>query len=88
VIDTVLATTHDRCELARAWRLRGHVRFEQRRRAESEDAYLRALEFDPGSAIARSQLDLLQRAISDHGGNPRPYVPPGSNATATGCPPS
>jgi tetratricopeptide (TPR) repeat protein len=89
ILDDALAHSQDRCELARAWRRRGYIRFEQRRLDEAESAYRRSLEFDPESSIARSELDLLQREIANHGGTPQSYLPPPSNPTGvTTCPPS
>jgi hypothetical protein len=85
VIDDVLATQQDRCELARAWRRRGYIRFEQRRLDEARIAYQRSLEYDPDSKIARSELDLLRREITDNGGHPDWYVPPASTTHVTVC---
>jgi hypothetical protein len=85
VIDHVLAITQDRCELARAWRRRGYIRFEQRRLDESRIAYQRSLEYDPDSKIARSELELLRRAIVANGGQPDWYVPPASRTLVTDC---
>jgi Tfp pilus assembly protein PilF len=87
IVEDAIEHSQDRCELARAWRRRGYIRVEQRRLTEAEDAYRRSLEFDPASAIARSELDLLQREITKNGGNPQWYVPPPSNpASVTQCP--
>ena len=85
VIDHVLATMLDRCELARAWRRRGYIRFEQRRLDDSRIAYQRSLEYDPDSPIARSELDLLRRAVAENGGHPDWYVPPPSKTHVTVC---
>jgi tetratricopeptide (TPR) repeat protein len=87
VIDTVLANTDDRCELARAWRRRGYIRFEQRRLDDSRIAYQKSLEYDPGSEIARSELALLHGEIEREGGHPDWYVPPASGTKVTVCAP-
>jgi tetratricopeptide (TPR) repeat protein len=87
IIAPTLATSQDRCELARAWRRRGYIRFEQRRLDEARTAYLRSLEYDPDSGIARSELELLRREVAQHGGNPEWYVPPPSSPDrVTRCP--
>ncbi len=88
VVGVTLSRSQDRCELARAWRKRGYIRFEQRRLSEAEDAYHRSLDFDPESGIAHSELDLLQREIAKNGGTPKWYVPPASHSHVTKCPPS
>jgi tetratricopeptide (TPR) repeat protein len=86
ILDHAIATSQDRCELARAWRRRGYIRFEQRRLEESRIAYQRSLEYDPDSEIARSELDLLRRTIEQQGGHPDWYVPPPSVSGTTVCP--
>jgi tetratricopeptide (TPR) repeat protein len=86
ILDQSLAQSTDRCELARAWRRRGYIRFEQRRLEESRGAYLHSLELDPDSPIARSELELLRREIEHEGGHPDWYVPPASNQLVTVCP--
>jgi tetratricopeptide (TPR) repeat protein len=88
ILDAILGSSQDRCELGYAWRRRGYIRFEQRRLDESRAAYLRSLEYDPGSAIARSELELLRRTIQQEGGNPDWYVPPASFQGVTTCPAS
>jgi tetratricopeptide (TPR) repeat protein len=85
IIDPILLHSQDRCELARAWRRRGYIRFEQRRLDEARSAYLRSLEFDPNSELARSELDLLKRTIVENGGHPDWYVPPPSKTQVTVC---
>jgi tetratricopeptide (TPR) repeat protein len=88
ILDGTLARTQDRCELARAWRRRGYIRFEQRRLDESRVAYQKSLEYDPDSDLARSELDLLRRTIEQEGGHPDWYVPPASQTKVTVCPPA
>ena len=88
IVETTIATSQDRCDLARAWRRRGYIRFEQRRLDEARAAYVRSLEYDPDSPIARSELELLRREITANGGSPDWYVPPTSVQHVTVCPPS
>jgi tetratricopeptide (TPR) repeat protein len=85
LLDFTFSHSQDRCQLAGAWRQRGYIRFEQRRLEESRDAYLRSLEYDPNSALARSELAGLAHVIEQNGGNPKWYVPPASKTQLTVC---
>ncbi len=50
-IDDILDVATDDCALARAWRRRGYIRFEQRSWEEARTAYLRSLRYDPGNSL-------------------------------------
>ena len=86
LLDYTLSHANDRCFLARAWRKRGYIRYEQRRLDDARDAYLKSLEYDPNSSLARSELDLLARAIEQNGGRPEWYVAPESRTSISECP--
>ncbi len=86
ILEVTIARSEDRCELARALRKRGYIRFEQRRLDDARIAYQRSLEYDPDSPIARSELALLRQEIEQQGGHPDWYVPPASTTSVTACP--
>jgi len=87
-IDAALGSTEDRCTLGRAHRKRGFIRFEQGRLSDARAEYLRSLDYDPKSELARSELELLDREITRSGGEvPAPYQPPPSQTQLTECAP-
>ena len=81
-IDGVLATTTDRCELARAWRRRGYILVERGRLEEAYTAYQKSLEHDPGSKLAVDEMVFIVRELEKLGGPQgrafKPYQPPGT----------
>jgi len=85
LIQAVIDTAQDECDLARAWRKRGYIRFEQGELVNARSAYKRSLDFDPFSELAISELQLLEAEIVAHGGNPEPYTPPPSQQFVTQC---
>jgi tetratricopeptide (TPR) repeat protein len=64
-IDGILAAADadDNCTLARAWRRRGYIRFEQQRWDEARAAYERSLEYQPGNELALTELELISQQI-------------------------
>jgi hypothetical protein len=90
-IDGVLATTADRCELARAWRARGYILVERGRLEEAYTAYQKSLEHDPGSRLAVDEMVFITRELQRLGGSQgrafKPYQPPASapNQVVTEC---
>ena len=85
IVESMIAMTDDRCDLGYAWRRRGYIRFEQGLLDEAREAYLKALEYDPASELARSELELLDQEIRDEGGSPTEYVPPDTVSSTTSC---
>jgi Flp pilus assembly protein TadD len=79
----VLASTHDRCELGRAWRRRGYILVERGRLEEAWAAYQKSLEHDPGSKVAVDEMVFIAREIQRLGGSEarafKPYQPPPGN---------
>jgi tetratricopeptide (TPR) repeat protein len=79
-IDGVLATTTDRCELARAWRQRGYILVERGRLEEAYAAYQKSLDQDPGSKLAVGEMVFIVRELQRLGGSQgrafKPYQPP------------
>jgi len=86
LVQLAIDTAQDECSLARAWRKRGYIRFEQGKLIDARSAYKRSLDFDPFSQLAISELKLLDSEIVAHGGDPEPYTPPPSEQFVTRCP--
>jgi tetratricopeptide (TPR) repeat protein len=90
-IDGVLATTNDRCELARAWRRRGYILVERGRLEEAYAAYQKSLQHDPVSRLALDEMVFIVRELQARGGAQggafKPYQPPqsGPNQVVTEC---
>ena len=82
-VDYVLANSQDRCDLGRAWRRRGYIRFEQGKLSEARSAYQKSLDYEPGNRIALSELQLLETEIVRRGGEPSSYMPPPSGDQVT-----
>jgi len=85
LVQLVIDTEQDKCEIAHAWRKRGYIRFEQGALEEARSAYKRSLELDPFSQVAISELQLLESEIAAHGGDPEPYVPPPGEQSVSRC---
>jgi Flp pilus assembly protein TadD len=85
IIGELIANLDDNCDLAREWRRRGYVRFEQGKLEEARQAYLTSLEFDPRNELALSELRLLNSEIERQGGAPLNYSPPENFQTTTEC---
>lgn len=85
IVESMIEITDDRCDLGYAWRRRGYIRFEQGRLDEARAAYIKSLDYDPSSELARSELELLDAEIVEHGGEPPEYVPPDIVTTTTRC---
>jgi len=64
-VDGILAAADadDNCTLARAWRRRGYIRFEQQRWDEARAAYERSLDYQPGNELALTELELISEQI-------------------------
>jgi tetratricopeptide (TPR) repeat protein len=85
LVQLVIDTARDECDLAHAWRKRGYILFEQGELVEARSSYIRSLDFDPTSQLAISELKLLEAEIVAHGGDPQPYEPPPSEQFVTHC---
>jgi hypothetical protein len=81
-LDEILEAAEHPCTLARAWRRRGYIRFEQQRWGEARDAYLRSREYEPDNELARSELELIREQVQP-GDDPPPALPP--QALVTQC---
>jgi len=83
-IDGVLATTQERCELARAWRRRGYILVERGRLEEAYAAYQKSLDHDPANRIALDEMVFIARELQRLGGSGarafKPYQPPSTAA--------
>jgi tetratricopeptide (TPR) repeat protein len=65
MIESVIASSAtDSCRLGVAWRSRGYLLFDRGELRESYEAYRKSLEYDPGSSIARSELELLRQELA------------------------
>jgi hypothetical protein len=60
--DEVLATTHDGCAAARAWRRRGYILIDLGDLAAAREAYEKSLVIDPGNRLALSELTVISNA--------------------------
>jgi tetratricopeptide (TPR) repeat protein len=91
-IDGVLATTQERCELARAWRRRGYILVERGRLEEAYTAYQKSLDHDPSNRIALDEMVFIVRELQRLGGSGarafKPYQPPtgAPRQVVTECP--
>lgn len=78
-IDGVLATTQERCELARAWRRRGYILVERGRLEEAYAAYQKSLDHDPSNRMALDEMVFIARELQRLGGSGarafKPYQP-------------
>lgn len=90
-VDGVLATTTERCELARAWRRRGYILVERGRLEDAYAAYQKSMEHDPSSKIALDEMVFIARELQRLGGAGarafKPYQPPAgtSRQVVTEC---
>jgi tetratricopeptide (TPR) repeat protein len=92
-IDGVLATTTDRCQLARAHRQRGYILVERGRLEEAYDAYQKSLGYEPTSQLAVREMVFIAQEVQRLGGASarafKPYQPPpapSSSQVVTECP--
>jgi tetratricopeptide (TPR) repeat protein len=91
-IDGVLATTDDRCQLARAWRQRGYILVERGRLEDAYAAYQRSLGYEPGSQLAVREMVFIAQELQRLGGPAarafKPYQPPPARSpqVVTECP--
>lgn len=85
IIGELIAGLADPCALAREWRRRGFIRFEQGRLDEAREAYLTSLQFEPKSELALSELAILDQEIIDQGGTPLDYTAPEVFQSTTEC---
>jgi tetratricopeptide (TPR) repeat protein len=90
-VDTVLETTQDRCQLAKAWRKRGNILFERSRLDEAYAAYQKSLEYEPANKVAVQEMLFIAREAQRLGGLQarafKEYKPPSASAQAgnAGC---
>jgi predicted negative regulator of RcsB-dependent stress response len=75
--DHVLATSHDPCKVALAWRRRGYILIDLGDLLGAKDAYQKSIAIEPGSAIAKSELETISRALAaPHEDHPKGFSPP------------
>ena len=63
IVESVIQTATDRCDMAMSYRKRGYIRIDQGRLEESRTAYRKSLEYDPENPIALSELKLIGNEI-------------------------
>jgi hypothetical protein len=84
-IDGVLATTADRCQLARAYRQRGYILVEHGRLEEAYAAYQKSLEYEPSSQLAMREMVFIAEEVQRLGGAAarafKPYRPPANRSS-------
>lgn len=85
LVTEILAATDEPCATAQAWRKRGYIRFEQGLLEEARVAYRKSLEFEPDSALAKSELEVLDAEVRRTGAKVGDYQPPPSEVVTTTC---
>jgi tetratricopeptide (TPR) repeat protein len=83
LIDQVMSTAKDPCDLAGVWRRRGYIRFEQGKMEDARAAYVESLEFDPGNNLALGELQLIDRILLENGAVVPPAAPPSTTTLST-----
>jgi len=85
-VDAALEFTDSPCELGLLWRKRGYILFDRGRLADSFNAYARSLDFDPGSELAKKEMETivseLRRTGNFNGAPLEAYTPPPPGSTA------
>lgn len=79
LLDRKMELTEDPCEVAHALRAQGAIYIEMGKLALAKSAYLQSLELDDGSALAKSQLRVIQQRWDSQNQReiePANYVPP------------
>jgi tetratricopeptide (TPR) repeat protein len=66
-IERALALKPGRCTAARLWRSRGYVLVERKKAVEAYQAYVKSLELDPTSDVARKQLKTIVQMLQAAG---------------------
>ena len=66
-LDVALAVATSQCHIARLWRKRGYILFDRGKLVDSYHAYAHSLEYDPKSAIARSEMQLIVAQLRQAG---------------------
>jgi hypothetical protein len=88
--DRVLSSTSDGCAVAKAWRQRGYILYEQGALDGARAAYEQSLVFDPGNRLAEQELRSIATARQQHGGlkERTSFTPPPTlGTTITTCRP-
>ncbi|MBV9945687.1 MAG: hypothetical protein JOZ69_02440, partial [Myxococcales bacterium] len=84
-IDAALESAESPCQLAFLWRKRGYILFDRGRHADSFNAYVRSLEFDPDSELAKKEMETivseLRRTGNFDGAPLKAYTPPPVGST-------
>jgi tetratricopeptide (TPR) repeat protein len=89
-LDVALEAANSACHSGVLWRKRGFILFDRGKLVESYKAYARSLEFDPGSAIARKEMQLITSTLRAAGRYDEKALesfkpPPPGELTVTDC---
>jgi tetratricopeptide (TPR) repeat protein len=75
-IQVAIALTEDDCVRGAAWRKKGYLEIETGELEQAELSYKRSLEYEPGNAMALSELSIILKQRMQRGDTVSPYTPP------------